>query len=312
MGLIIMTDVCQWAVVFPAAFLWRIRPSNLVDSIWLVPVIYWNISCWIIRNMWQQIEYIFSIGRILKYSYQSIQDFSTFKYNDITRGRGGFSYDGDTPPPQGYSLKAKNQLFQLKHSKKTTLPLQSIIDLYIFYFACQVIVSERSFLRRMIGLTCGLSKPHHHIQLNKKARTDSEAWLGFLHNFNGRTILQQQRWTSSVKLHMYTDSAASIGYAGVLDTEWFSGKWPQDWKVFSIVFLEFFRIITVLDLSCERLANNRLNIIIVKLNFPPKNKALTVILNMFLILTDEKIFLLYYFYSHGLCNQRHNNNSPFL
>ena len=32
-------------------------------------------------------------------------------------------------------------------------------------------------------------------------------------------------------------------------------------------------------------------IIIVKLNFPPKNNALTVILNVFLILTDEKIFL---------------------
>ena len=54
--------------------------------------------------------------------------------------------------------------------------------------------------------------------------------------------------------------------------------------------------------------SNRLNIIIVKLNFPPKNNALTVILNVFLILTDEKI-LFYYFYSHVLCNHRHNNNS---
>ena len=51
--------------------------------------------------------------------------------------------------------------------------------------------------------------------------------------------------------------------------------------------------------------SNRLNIIIiiVKFNFPPKNYTLTVILNVFLIPTDEKIFLLYYFYFHGLCNQ---------
>jgi len=58
--------------------------------------------------------------------------------------------------------------------------------------------------------------------------------------------------------------------------------------------------------------SNRLNIIIVKLNFRPKDNALTVILNVFLTLADEKIFLLYYFYSHGLCNHRHNNNSPIL
>jgi len=44
---------------------------------------------------------------------------------------------------------------------------------------------------------------------------------------------------------------------------------------------------------------NRLNMIIVQLNFPPpKNNALTVILNVFLILTDETIFILYYFYAH--------------
>jgi len=35
-------------------------------------------------------------------------------------------------------------------------------------------------------------------------------------------------------------------------------------------------------------------------------------LNVLLILTVEKIFLLYYFHAHGLCNQRRNNNSPCL
>ncbi|KAK2142813.1 hypothetical protein LSH36_910g00009 [Paralvinella palmiformis] len=82
-------------------------------------------------------------------------------------------------PKNKICLKAKNQLFQLKQSKKTTLrALQSII------------VPGRPFLRRMIGLICGLPNSHHHIRLNKEARTDSEAWLGFLYNFNGRTILQ--------------------------------------------------------------------------------------------------------------------------
>jgi hypothetical protein len=54
--------------------------------------------------------------------------------------------------------------------------------------------------------------------------------------------------------------------------------------------------------------SNRLNIIIIKLKFPPKN-ALTAVLDVFLILTYEKIFLLYYFHALSLCRQRHNNNS---
>ena len=40
------------------------------------------------------------------------------------------------------------------------------------------------------------------------------------------------------------------------------------------------------------------------------NNALTIILNVFLTLTDEKIFLL--FHAHDLCNHRHNNNSPYV
>jgi len=39
--------------------------------------------------------------------------------------------------------------------------------------------------------------------------------------------------------------------------------------------------------------------VLVKLNFPPKNNALIAILNVFLILTDGNIFLLYYFYAHA-------------
>ena len=150
--------------------------------------------------------------------------------------------------------KAKKELTQLKHSKKTTLrQLQSIIG--FLNFACQVIAPGRPFLRRMISLTCGLSKPHHHVRLTKESRADIEAWLCFLRAFNGRTVLQQQRWISSPTLHMYTDAAASLGYAAVWDTQWFMGHWPQDWKSFSIAFLELFPIVTALDLWAEHLSN---------------------------------------------------------
>ena len=69
-----------------------------------------------------------------------------------------------------------------------------------------------------------------------------------------------------------------------------------------ILYVQTICIIPVL-LYVMKYVNIVLNIVIVKLHFPPKNNALTVSLNVFLILTDEKILLLYYFYFHGLCNQ---------
>ena len=65
----------------------------------------------------------------------------------------------------------------------------------------------------------------------------------------------------------------------------------------------------VSNASDRRGLSNRLNIIIVKLNFPPKKIALAVILNVFLILTDEKISLLYYFTPTAHASND-NNNSP--
>ena len=75
--------------------------------------------------------------------------------------------------------KAQEQLQRLRHSKKTNLRiLQSIIGL--LNFACQVVVPGRAFLRRLIALTNGLTRPFHHVRLNKEAISDIEAWLQFL------------------------------------------------------------------------------------------------------------------------------------
>lgn len=46
----------------------------------------------------------------------------------------------------------------------------------------------RTFLRRIIDLTIGLSKPYHHRRLNKESRADLQAWSIFLENFNGRAL----------------------------------------------------------------------------------------------------------------------------
>lgn len=52
-------------------------------------------------------------------------------------------------------------------------------------FTCLVVVPGRAFLRRMIDLTKGVKKPHHHIYLSRGAKLDVMLWLGFLEEFNG-------------------------------------------------------------------------------------------------------------------------------
>lgn len=82
-------------------------------------------------------------------------------------------------------------------------------------FACYVVLPERAFLRRLINLTIGVSKPYHKIPLNKQARLDLKAWVEFIDNFNGRLIFLDEVWKDSEKLQMYTDAAGSLGYGAV-------------------------------------------------------------------------------------------------
>lgn len=82
-------------------------------------------------------------------------------------------------------------------------------------FACYVVLPGRAFLRRLINLTIGVSKPYHKIPLNKQARLDLKAWVEFIDNFNGRLIFLDEVWKDSEKLQMYTDAAGSLGYGAV-------------------------------------------------------------------------------------------------
>lgn len=73
--------------------------------------------------------------------------------------------------PQEKVDKIKLALHSIKHRKKVSLrELQSLIGL--LNYACCVVVPGRAFLRRLINLTKGKSRPHHYIRLNKQARFD--------------------------------------------------------------------------------------------------------------------------------------------
>ena len=82
---------------------------------------------------------------------------------------------------------------------------QSILGL--LSFCCAVVRPGRCFLRRLVDLTKGVSRPNHRVTLNKAARKDLSAWLIFVEFFNGSSLLLQERWVTSPSLDLYTDAA---------------------------------------------------------------------------------------------------------
>jgi hypothetical protein len=101
--------------------------------------------------------------------------------------------------------KLKDRLNHFKFKKNATLrELQSLIGLS--NFVCSVVPPGRAFLRRLIDITIGLSKPHHHRRLNKEARSDIQAWLIFVESFNRKCLFLSDRWETSEQLNLYTDA----------------------------------------------------------------------------------------------------------
>ena len=156
--------------------------------------------------------------------------------------------------PRDKILKASNMLHLLSKKRRVTLAEQQSIIGFL-NFACRVIVPGRAFLRRLINLTHGLTKPNHHVRLNKNARLDINAWLTFLSSFNGTTILRRFVWETSQKLHLYSDAASKHGFAAILGSEWFQGVFPQDWDQFHITFKELYPITAAVVVWGTQLAN---------------------------------------------------------
>ena len=73
--------------------------------------------------------------------------------------------------PQDKLTNAITLVRSFSRRKRVTLrELQSLIG--TLNFACKVVTPGRPFLRRLIDLTIGISKPNYHIRLNREARLD--------------------------------------------------------------------------------------------------------------------------------------------
>lgn len=128
--------------------------------------------------------------------------------------------------PHDKVSRMQEELDKWQTKKFATLKeLQSLIG--TLNFACRVVPPGRPFLQRIINLTIGVKKPHHHIRLTKEFFADLDMWKLFVRDWNGHQFFLGQCWDTSASLSLYTDASGTLGFGGIYGTQWFQGKWVE-------------------------------------------------------------------------------------
>ena len=148
------------------------------------------------------------------------------------------------PPDKVDKLVALISTFSSRR-KCTKRELLSLIG--SFSFASKVIVPGRTFLSRMIRLSCSVSELHYHVYLNNAFREDLSMWELFLQDWNGRSFFLEEQLTMAPDLHFHTDASGTLGYGGYYHPQWFRGDWDPDQLLgapgISISYQELFPIV---------------------------------------------------------------------
>ena len=159
--------------------------------------------------------------------------------------------------PQDKLVKCRDLISAfLKRRKVSLKEIQSLTGL--LNFACTVVVPGRAFLRRLIDLTIGITRPHYLIKLSKEVKEDLLVWQNFLSGFNGRSFFLSEVWCTSHQLKLYTDASGAYGFGAIFGKQWCYGEWPDSWRHLNIAFLEFYPIVLSLHLWGHEMANSRI------------------------------------------------------
>ena len=92
-------------------------------------------------------------------------------------------------------------------------------------FACKVVPAGRIFLRRLIDLSCSVSRIHHHIRLTKEARLDMYWWFNFLPQWSGTSCILETEWTTTPSMNLYTDASGTLGWGAYWSGRWLQAHW---------------------------------------------------------------------------------------
>ena len=157
--------------------------------------------------------------------------------------------------PADKLAKATGLVTQYLNRRKIRLcDLQSLIG--VLQFCCLVVPIGRTFLRRLIDLTIGISRPRHFVTLNSEARADLSAWHIFLASFNGRALFLDTNSVPSDTIKLYTDASSNHGFAAVFGKKWIAGPWHRGFGSGDITLLELYPLVLATELFGQYLANH--------------------------------------------------------
>ena len=152
---------------------------------------------------------------------------------------------------------AKATMLVDRLAKRRTVTLRDLQGLIGFLsFCCLAIACGRPFLRRLIQLTRGITRPHHYVTLNSEARADLQAWNTFLCSFNGKCMFLDHKFLSSDTIKLYTDASSDIGFAAIFGKKWVAGKWHRSFSSADITLLELYPLVLLTGMFGDYFANH--------------------------------------------------------
>ena len=108
--------------------------------------------------------------------------------------------------------------------------------------ACKAVRQGRSFLRRLIDIAKQVRRLDHHVRLNVSARSDIQWWYQFAANWNGVSMLLEQRKLSP-DIVTTSDASGNWGCGAYCRESWFQLQWDEATKLKHITIKEFIPIV---------------------------------------------------------------------
>ena len=148
------------------------------------------------------------------------------------------------------SVECKTSLLTAIHSfltfrKCTKRQLLSLIGK--LSFACKVVPAGRIFLRRLIDLSCSVTRLHHHIRITNEARLDLQWWLNFLPGWSRTSLILDSEWTISSAMDLFTDASGSKGWGAFWSNKWLQAEWSSEQAMHDIVWKELCAIVCTVN-----------------------------------------------------------------
>ena len=114
-------------------------------------------------------------------------------------------------------------------------------------FACKVVPAGRIFLRRLIDLSCSVTRLHHHIRMTTDARLDLQWWLDFLPSWSGTSLILDSNWTLSSAMHLFTDASGSKGWGAYWADRWLQAEWSSEQAKHDITWKELYAVVCAVN-----------------------------------------------------------------